>query len=71
MVDAATTDVIWLPAGVAAAMTGQSGRTLARLADAGRLRIKRTDGGHRRYRADEIQGLARADDETATRDVAA
>lgn len=71
MVDAATTDVIWLPAGVAAAMTGQSGRTLARLADAGKLRIKRTDGGHRRYRADEIQGLAKVDDEATQPGVAA
>jgi len=54
----ATPTVIWLPAGVASAKAGCSERTLARMADAGRLNVIRTDGGHRRYREDEIEALA-------------
>ena len=57
MADTATRDVIWLPASVASAKAGRSGKTLARWADAGRLDIKRTHGGHRRYREDEIEAL--------------
>ena len=57
MPHAVTADVIWLPASVASAKAGRSERTLARMADAGRLTITRTDGGHRRYREDEIEAL--------------
>lgn len=65
MADAATADVILLPAGIASAMTGRSERTLARMAKNGKLRITRTDGGHRRYRLDEISALASHAEEEA------
>lgn len=57
MPNAATSTVIWLPAGVASAKAGRSERTLARMADAGQLNVIRTGGGHRRYREDEIVAL--------------
>jgi len=57
MSHAVTANVIWLPAGVASAKAGVSERTLARMAAAKKLTITRTDGGHRRYREDEIEAL--------------
>ncbi|OHV34727.1 hypothetical protein BBK14_33545 [Parafrankia soli] len=51
--------MILLPAGVASAKSGVSPRTLIRLAKAEKLTVSHTPGGHRRYREDEIEALAR------------
>jgi hypothetical protein len=57
MSNAVTADVIWLPAGVASAKAGRSARTLARMAAEKKLTVIKTDGGHRRYREDQIEAL--------------
>ena len=46
-----------LAPGEAAKVIGIGSRTLAQWADAGRLSVVRTPGGHRRYKAAEVEAL--------------
>jgi hypothetical protein len=45
----------WLTPRRAALAAGVDGKTLARLADDGKLATERTGGGHRRYRARDVR----------------
>lgn len=47
----------WLTPGEAAAALGVGLSTLARMADRGDLRAIRPTGGHRRYRAEDVEAL--------------
>lgn len=54
------TDRLLTP-GEVARLFGVDPKTVSRWADAGKLNALRTLGGHRRYRADEVQSLLEDD----------
>ncbi len=53
----------YLTPGEVASILQVDANTLARWANAGRIRVVRTLGGHRRYLASEVAELARRQDE--------
>lgn len=48
----------WIPTGLASDILGVSDKTVVQMAVRHKLTVRRTDGGHRRFRIDEIQALA-------------
>lgn len=48
----------WIATGLACDIVGVSDKTLFGMAARRGLTVRRTDGGHRRFRIDEIQALA-------------
>ena len=49
----------WLSLGAAAEFVGVNGATLRRWADAGKVRVYRTPGGHRRFNPTDLESLLR------------
>lgn len=49
----------WLTPAMAAAILGVTTKTVARLADDGKLRVLRPTGSHRRYKRHDVEALVK------------
>lgn len=49
--------VVWVPPYIAEKMSGVHRKTLGRRGDAGKVTVRRTKGGHREFRDDEMRAL--------------